>query len=121
MLPKVAIVGRPNVGKSSLLNLLAGRRLAIVDVTAGVTRDRLGTVIDLPATGEGRGREQIELIRKLGRSQLLSEDARIEVETFLGETPDKRQASEMIDRLKAMIDAQRKRTQSAEAGVQTAR
>lgn len=60
MLPKVAIVGRPNVGKSSLLNLLAGRRLAIVDATAGVTRDRLGTVIDLPAAGEGR--EQIELI-----------------------------------------------------------
>ena len=39
--PQVVIVGRPNVGKSSLFNWLAGRRLAIVDDMAGVTRDRL--------------------------------------------------------------------------------
>ena len=39
--PQVVIVGRPNVGKSSIFNWLAGRRLAIVDDVAGVTRDRM--------------------------------------------------------------------------------
>ncbi len=43
--PVVASVGRPNVGKSSLFNWLAGRRIAIVDPTAGVTRDRLTTLV----------------------------------------------------------------------------
>src|SRR5678815_301991 len=45
-LPIVAIVGRPNVGKSSLLNYMAGRRISIVDPTEGVTRDRVSTPID---------------------------------------------------------------------------
>ena len=39
--PQVAIVGRPNVGKSSLLNWLADKRISIVDDKAGVTRDRV--------------------------------------------------------------------------------
>jgi GTP-binding protein len=40
-LPKIAIVGRPNVGKSALFNRLCGQRISIVDEQEGVTRDRL--------------------------------------------------------------------------------
>lgn len=43
----MAIVGRPNVGKSSLFNMLAGRRISIVDPTAGVTRDRVSTLLEV--------------------------------------------------------------------------
>jgi GTP-binding protein len=45
-IPSVVIVGRPNVGKSSLLNCLARQRIAIVDPAAGVTRDRISAIIE---------------------------------------------------------------------------
>ncbi len=55
-LPRVVIVGRPNVGKSSLFNWLVEKRVAIEDPTAGVTRDRLVQRIEL----EGRVLELVD-------------------------------------------------------------
>src|SRR5450830_496721 len=54
-LPLVAIVGRPNVGKSSLLNCMVGRRISIVDPMPGVTRDRVSAICALPVLSETEG------------------------------------------------------------------
>ena len=73
---RVAIVGRPNVGKSTLFNRLAGRSLAIVDDRPGVTRDR--------RYGAGRlGDLDLELIDTAGFEDVSDESltARMQVQT----------------------------------------
>jgi GTP-binding protein len=72
-LPVVAIIGRPNVGKSSLLNALAGEMISIVEPTAGVTRDRVSTFI-------GRDDRYFELIDTGGYGLVDSEALKDHIE-----------------------------------------
>jgi GTPase len=73
-IPRVAIVGRPNVGKSSIFNWIDGRRLAIVDDMPGVTRDRMTTLVDY------RGRH-FELIDTGGMGHIDSDNLTDDVES----------------------------------------
>lgn len=85
MKPLVAIVGRPNVGKSTLFNRLIGSRTAIVEDTPGVTRDRLYgdaewenkvfTVIDTGGIETGKNDKMLDRIKK--QAEMAIEEADI--------------------------------------------
>lgn len=72
-LPKIAIVGRPNVGKSSLFNVLAHRRISIVDAQAGITRDRVSAEV-------GFGSRRAEIIDTGGMGIEDADDLTADVE-----------------------------------------
>src|SRR5262245_187737 len=88
-MPVIAIVGRPNVGKSSLLNALAGKRISIVQDVPGVTRDRVSTPliidgkwVELVDTG-GFGFEDSEGLTEHIRQQIELAMGRADLVVFL--------------------------------------
>ncbi len=76
----IAIVGRPNVGKSALFNRIVGRRMAIVHDEPGVTRDRISvqaewhgrpfTLVDTGGIGLLRGEKTLDVIVQAAREQV---------------------------------------------------
>ena len=90
--PQVVIVGRPNVGKSSIFNWLARKRLAIVDDLAGVTRDRMtflmeedGKFFEMVDTG-GMGIEDVDNLTKHVEEQITSGIESADVILFVVDT-----------------------------------
>lgn len=114
-LPVVVIVGRQNVGKSSLLNAMAGRRISIVDPMPGVTRDRVtavvahaGTAFELVDTG-GIGLERgdefhAEVERQIERAIEAAEVVLFLVDAQSGLTPlDRQIASRFRDKKTILV------------------
>jgi len=106
---KVAIIGRPNVGKSTLFNRLVGRRLALVDDTPGVTRDRregeghVGdlsfTIVDTAGLEEGDGATLAGRMRAQTETALEDCDAILFViDARTGLTPTDRHFAQLVRR-----------------------
>ncbi len=124
--PVVALVGRPNVGKSTLFNRLAGEPLAIVDDTPGTTRDRLlaeaewnGVIFDIVDTGgidpssSGSGREPLsigsaEFIEQIRmQAQIAIQEADVVlllVDAADGVTPSDREVAQILRRSQKVVD-----------------
>src|SRR6516165_9271371 len=107
MLPKVAIVGRPNVGKSALFNRLAGRKIAIVHDQPGITRDRLSAPcarserpFTLWDTGGILGTGESELTRQVAH---VAEDALRESDLLLFVVDGKEGLSPVDEELARML------------------
>ena len=107
--PLVAIVGRPNVGKSTFFNKIAGHRIAIVEDTPGVTRDRIyadtewtGRKFTLIDTGGIDPRSEDVLLSQMRRQAEIAMDM-ADVICFFGDakagvTPDDHEVADLLRR-----------------------
>jgi GTP-binding protein len=75
-LPRLAIIGRPNVGKSSIMNMLAKEKRSIVDPTPGTTRDRVTAIVTLEAPGNEGPPRDVELTDTGGYGAYVAEGRR---------------------------------------------
>ena len=78
MLPRVAIVGRPNAGKSSLMNMIAKAKVSIVDPTPGVTRDRVSAIVELECPSRTEETKTIEFMDTGGFGVYVAEGGRFD-------------------------------------------
>ena len=111
-IPRVAIVGRPNVGKSSLMNMIAGSKVSIVDPTPGVTRDRVTAIVDLQSPRGDLPPKPVEFVDTGGFGVYVAEGGRYdEVGNDLAELTEDiefqiSQAVEGADMVLFAVDAQ---------------